>query len=77
MPKMSRSRELRKFTPNPESQTLNPTQRPQCSSFWGLPYRILNMNPQKELLWGLWVNPNPEPQTLKPKRSKPFINPEP
>ena len=25
--------------------------------FWGLPYRILNMNPKKELLWGLWVYP--------------------
>ena len=22
------------------------------SSFWGLPYRILNINPKKELLWG-------------------------
>ena len=31
------------------------TQRPQSSSCLGLPYRILNMNPQKELLWGLWV----------------------
>ena len=31
------------------------THRPQSSSFWGLPYRILNMNSQKELLWGLWV----------------------
>ena len=30
-------------------------QRPQSSSFWGLPFRILNMNLQKELLWGLWV----------------------
>ena len=30
------------------------THRPQSSSFLGLPYRILNMNPQKELLWGLW-----------------------
>ena len=27
----------------------------QSSSFLGLPYRILNMNPQKELLWGLWL----------------------
>ena len=35
------------------------THRPQSSSFWGLPYRILNMNPKKELLWGLWVNPKP------------------
>ena len=31
------------------------TYRPQSSSFLGLPYRILNMNPKKELLWGLWV----------------------
>ena len=31
------------------------THRPQSSSFWGLLYRILNMNPKKELLWGLWV----------------------
>ena len=23
--------------------------------FWGLPYRILNMNSEKELLRGLWV----------------------
>ena len=25
------------------------------SSFLGLPYRILNTNPKKELLWSLWV----------------------
>ena len=31
------------------------THRPQSCSFLGLPYRILNMNPKKELLWGLWV----------------------
>ena len=34
------------------------THRPQSSSFLGLPHRtkrILNMNPKKELLWGLWV----------------------
>ena len=31
------------------------TYRPHSSSCWGLAYRILNMNPQKELLWGLWV----------------------
>ena len=30
---------------------------PHSSSFVGLPYRILNMNPKKELLWGLWVSP--------------------
>ena len=34
------------------------TQRPQSSSFLGLPYRILYMNPKKELLWGLWVRHN-------------------
>ena len=31
------------------------THRPQSSSFLGRPYRILNMDPQKQLLWGLWV----------------------
>ena len=31
------------------------THRPRSSSFLGLPYRTLNMNPNKELLWGLWV----------------------
>ena len=31
------------------------THRPQSSSFLGLPYRILNMNPKKELFWSLWV----------------------
>ena len=31
------------------------THRAQSSSFLGFPYRILNMNPKKELLWGLWV----------------------
>ena len=29
--------------------------RPQSSSFLGLPYRILHMNPKKAPLWGLWV----------------------
>ena len=28
---------------------------PHGSAFLGLPYRILSMNPEKELLWGLWV----------------------
>ena len=32
------------------------TQRPQSSSFLGLPYRILYMTPKKELLSGLWVD---------------------
>ena len=36
------------------------THRPQSSSFLGLPYRILYRNPKKELLWGLWVEPNPK-----------------
>ena len=35
---------------------LGDTLRPQSSSFLGLPYRILNMKPKKELLWGLWVS---------------------
>ena len=38
-----------------EVATKATTHRPQSSSFLGLPYRILNMNPKKELLWGLWV----------------------
>ena len=29
------------------------THRLHSSSFWGLPYRILTMNPKKELLWSL------------------------
>ena len=29
--------------------------RPLSSSYWGLPYRILNINHRKELLRGLWV----------------------
>ena len=36
-----------------------PTHRPLSSSFLGLPYRILNMNHEKELVRGLWVNPKP------------------
>ena len=31
------------------------TQRPHSSSSLALPYRILNMSPQKELLWSLRV----------------------
>ena len=33
-----------------------PTRRLLSSSFLGLPYRILNINHQKELLRGLWVD---------------------
>ena len=48
---------------------LSSSHRPLSSSFWGLPYRILNINHKKELLRGLWVNScnkalNPKPQTL-------------
>ena len=31
------------------------TDRAHSSSFLGLPRRVLNMTPKKELLWGLWV----------------------
>ena len=31
------------------------TQRPESSSFLGLPCRVLNINHKKELLRGLWV----------------------
>ena len=34
---------------------------PQVAPFWGLPYRILNINHKKELLRGLWVTLNPIP----------------
>ena len=34
------------------------TQGLHSSSFWGFPYRILNMNPKKEPLWSLRVNAN-------------------
>ena len=44
---------------NSKPPSFSPTHRPQSSSFLGLPYRILNMNLKKELLWGLWVNPKP------------------
>ena len=38
------------------------SQRLQSSTFLGLPYRILNMSPKKELLWSLRVTPqNREP----------------
>ena len=33
----------------------SPDEKAPSSSFLGLPYRILNMKPKKELLWGLWV----------------------
>ena len=37
----------------PEPEML--AHRPLSSSFLGLPYRILHMNPEKELLRSLWV----------------------
>ena len=50
------------------------TQRPLSSSFWGLPYRILNINHKKELLWGLWVDtiisPKPDPKCKGPYTSQ-------
>ena len=36
-------------------ETLQYTNRLHSSSFLGSPYRILNMNHKKELLWSLWV----------------------
>ena len=39
--------------PDPKPDILNPTHRLHSSSFLGLPYRILNMSPKKELLWSL------------------------
>ena len=38
-----------------KNSSSNSTHSPLGSSFWGLPYRILNINPKKELLRGLWV----------------------
>ena len=38
-------------------EALRPTHRLHSSSFLGLPYRILNINHKKELLWSLWVGP--------------------
>ena len=35
------------------------THRLRCSSFLGLPYRILNRNHTKELPWSLWVHAIP------------------
>ena len=40
-------------------QAVNCTHRPLSSSFLGLPYTVLNINHEKELLRGLWVNPKP------------------
>ena len=50
--------------------TLDSTHRLLSSSFLGLPYRILNVNHEKELLRSLWVsipkflNPEPKPKIL-------------
>ena len=49
-------------TEAPKPESLTPTRRPHSSSFLALPYRILYMNPKKELLWGLWVSPKQEPK---------------
>ena len=39
--------------PNPDIACLRNTHGLHSSSFLGLPYRILYMNPKKELLWSL------------------------
>ena len=42
------------------SEALPKGHRPgHSSSLLGLAHRILNMSPQEELLWGLWVDPAP------------------
>ena len=46
-----------------------PTHRPLSSSFLGLPYRILNINHNKEPLRGLWVRP------LQLSHVRPFLSP--
>ena len=38
----------------PEALEPEPTHSLHSSSFLGLPYRILNTNHRKELLWSLW-----------------------
>ena len=51
-----------------------PTRRLHSGSFLGLPYRILNIHHNKELLWSLWVKPintaySPRVgQTMAPKK---------
>ena len=57
-------------------QTLDPNPGPKhsthrllSSSFLGLPYRILNINHNKELLRGLWVHSSN--QTRQPRRNLP------
>ena len=39
----------------PGSRLCRTTHRLLSSSFLGFPYRILNRNHKKELLWSLWV----------------------
>ena len=61
------------------------THRPQSSSVLGSPYRILNMNPKKELLWGLWVgawvlrvglNLQPKASLKRPCKAPEALDPE-
>ena len=65
-----------KVWPSKKGTTMETTHRHQSSSFLGFPYRILNMNTQKELLWGLWVDAilNPKPLALCRKLSS--LNPQ-
>ena len=55
----------------PAALRYSSTHRPHSSSFWGLAYRTLNMNPKKELLWGLWVK-HTLIKTFKPPTPKPW-----
>ena len=56
-----------------------PTRRLHSGSFLGLPYRILNIHHNKELLWSLWVKPintaySPRVgQTMAPKKVRNLI----
>ena len=61
------------------------THRLQSSSVLGSPYRILNMNPKKELLWGLWVgawvlrvglNLQPKASLKRPCKAPEALDPE-
>ena len=43
-----------------ESQNKDLPIGPKVVPFWEYPIRMRNMNPKKELLWGLWVKPKPD-----------------
>ena len=60
---------------------LNIPKGPKVVPFWDylIDYRLLNMNPQKELLWGLWVSQTLDlnSETQKPYTKNPSLNPKP